>query len=98
MPPVQKNTDFNKRGHSNHNRDYAQEWEMTGDDCVDRRASVTDVRYVTFVTWSNVTHLRPYVYKNHNAALEFIKSYPADYIYKRYSIPGKFLTLNESLC
>ena len=45
MPPVQKNTDFNKRGHSNHNRDYAQEWEMTGDDCVDRRASVTDVRY-----------------------------------------------------
>ena len=50
MPPVQKNTDFNKRGH--HNRDYAQEWEMTGDDCVDRRASVTDVRYVTFVTWS----------------------------------------------
>jgi len=43
MPPVQKNTDFNKRGH--HNRDYAQEWEMTGDDCVDRRASVTDVRF-----------------------------------------------------
>ena len=45
MPPVQKNTDFNKRGHSNHNRDYAQEWDLTGDDCVDRRASVTDVRY-----------------------------------------------------
>ena len=58
MPPVQKNTDFNKRGHSNHNRDYAQEWEMTGDDCVDRRASVTDVRYVTFVTRPKVTHLR----------------------------------------
>ena len=53
MPPVQKNTDFNKRGHSNHNRDYAQEWEMTGDDCVDRRASVTDVRY----SMSHLSHV-----------------------------------------
>ena len=60
MPPVQKNTDFNKRGHSNHNRDYAQEWEMTGDDCVDRRASVTDVRYctVTFDTRLCVTWIK----------------------------------------
>ena len=70
MPPVQKNTDFNKRGH--HNRDYAQEWEMTGDDCVDRRASVTDVRYVTFVTWSCFIR-RKCRLKNHDAAFEFIE-------------------------
>ena len=88
MPPVQKNTDFNKRGH--HNRDYAQEWEMTGDDCVDRRASVTDVRYVTFVTWSCFIRRKCRLKKTMMLHLNSLKDAPVGYIYKDASFRKSF--------